>query len=132
MSTTSVRDRRPTPTTGSQHPVEIPAGRPPTGRGPRAALALGLAALALVGSGLALRGATGSPADVPAPPAPVQPARWGGPDVYEPGGRTAPQADTGRWGGPDVFEPGGRTAPRADTGRWGGPDVYEPRSSARD
>ena len=105
MSTTSVRDRRPTQRTGTQHPLATPTGRRPTGRGPRTATAVGLAALALVGSGLALRAATGSPAEVPGPSAPVELQRWGGPDVYEPGGRTAPQPGTGRWGGPDVHEP---------------------------
>ncbi len=106
MSTTSVRDRRPTQDAGDPIPVVAPAGRRPAGRGPRTAMALGLAALALVGSGLALQAATGSPAaDVPVPSAPAEQGRWGGPDLYEPGGRPAPEQGTGRWGGPDVYEP---------------------------
>ncbi len=90
MTTTSVRDRRPTQGTADPHPVPVPAGRRPLGRGPRTATAVGLAALALVGSGLALRATTGSPADVPGAVRAGGAAAWGGPDVYEPGGRTRP------------------------------------------
>ena len=107
MSTTSIRDREPTVTaTDPTVPVGTTGRALPGGR--RTATALALTAVALVGGGLwaQLAAGTSDPAaDLPQPAAPVEQQRWGGVDVYEPGGRTAPQQGTGRWGGPDVHEP---------------------------